>query len=385
MMTLSRPISGYSAEQLISKLAAARTQLRALIGCLPDTGWLGPHAAHLNPPLWEYGHIVWFQERWCVRARPDGLYAPSLLANADALYDSSTVPHDTRWSLPLLDAAAVDDYAGRVADAIAARLRTELDNTLAYYVELCLYHELMHVEAWWMAFQDLGYAPPRPLPSVTLPASQRLTFAESKISLGSTPDAGFIFDNEKWQHSVHAPAFDIDATLVRQGDFLEFVESGSYQHRAHWSAAGWAWRSANEVEHPVYWRKQQGAWQVRQFDQWQPLKPDTPLLHVNLYEAEAYAAWAGRQLPSAAQWLRAAQSPEFLWGQAWEWLREPFAPYPGFAPDPYQDYAQPWFYTHWELRGGGPVTDPQLKRPGFRNFYLPHRRDVFSGFRTVSC
>ncbi len=384
MMTLTRPISGFSAEQLIGKLAAARTQLQALIDCLPDGGWLGPKAGHLNPPLWEYGHIVWFQERWCLRAQGDSSLAPSLLANADALYDSSAVPHDTRWDLPLLDTPAVNDYARRVADAIAARLRSELNHALAYYAELCVYHELMHIEAWWMAFQNLGYTPPKALTPLALPPSQRLAFAESEIALGSTSDQGFIFDNEKWQHNVHVPAFDIDATLVRQRDFLGFIESGGYQHRAHWSEAGWDWRSANQAEHPVYWRKQQGAWQIRQFDQWQPLNPDAPLLHVNLFEAEAYAAWSGRQLPSAAQWLRAAQSPAFLWGQAWEWLREPFAPYPGFAPDPYQDYAQPWFHTHWELRGGGPVTEPQLKRTGFRNFYLPHRRDAFSGFRTVS-
>ena len=284
-------MSGYSADQLISKLAAARIQLRALIDCLPEPGWLGPQAANLNPPLWEYGHIVWFQERWCLRTQPDGNYAPSLLANADTLYDSSTVPHDTRWGLPLLGMMAVDEYARRVADAIASRLRTELNNELAYYAELCLYHELMHIEAWWMAFQDLGYAPPTPLASVALPRPLRLTFAESEIALGSKPDAGFIFDNEKWQHSVGVPAFDIDATLVRQSDFQEFVESGGYHRHAHWSEAGWTWRNANHVEHPVYWRKQQGIWQVRQFDQWHILQADAPLLHVNLFEAEAYAAW----------------------------------------------------------------------------------------------
>ena len=382
--TLSRPVSHYSADQLIAKLAHARDQLRALIHCLPDAGWLGPRAAHLNPPLWEYGHIVWFQEHWCLRARPDDSYAASLLANADALYDSSTVPHDSRWGLPLLQAAAVDDYANRVTDAIAARLRSGLDNDLAYYAELCLYHELMHIEAWWMAFQDLGYAPPRPLASPPNKPCPRLAFAEGEVSLGSTSDEGFIFDNEKWRHSVQVGAFDIDATPMHQGGFQAFVESGGYQQRAAWSEAGWTWREANQVIHPVYWRKQNSVWQVRRFDQWQPLNPDATLLHVNHFEAEACAAWLGRQLPTAAQWVRATQSPAFHWGQAWEWLRDPFAPYPGFAPDPYQDYAQPWFHTHWELRGGGPVTDAQLKRPGFRNFYLPHRRDAFSGFRTVS-
>ena len=95
-MNPTRPVSGYSADQFIDKLAHARGQLRALIDCLPDGAWLGPRAGHLNPPLWEYGHIVWFQERWCLRARPDGSFSPSLQAAADALYDSSSVPHDSR-------------------------------------------------------------------------------------------------------------------------------------------------------------------------------------------------------------------------------------------------------------------------------------------------
>ncbi len=383
-MPIIRPISNYTPDQLIEKLVQARNNLRALISCLPDLGWLGPNATYLNPPLWEYGHIVWFQERWCLRTQPDGRLTESLLTNADALYDSSTVPHDTRWGLPLLKPAAVDDYATQVADEIAKRLHNDWNNELAYYAELCLYHELMHVEAWWMAFQDLGYAPPT-LPMLTHAApQQRLAFAEAEVALGSTPDNGFIFDNEKWQHAVHVFTFDIDASPVTEGGFVEFIETGGYQHRESWSDAGWAWRTASASQHPVYWRKKKGVWQVRRFNEWQPFSSQTPMLHINQFEAEACAAWLGRQLPTAAQWLRATQSTEFHWGQVWEWLREPFAPYPGFAPDPYQDYAAPWFHTHWELRGGGPVTDPQLKRPGFRNFYLPQRRDAFSGFRTVS-
>jgi EgtB-related family protein len=123
---------------------------------------------------------------------------------------------------------------------------------------------------------------------------------------------------------------------------------------------------------------------VRRFDRWLPLSEARPVLHVNRFEAEACAAWMGRRLPAAAQWVCATTHPDFHWGMAWEWLRDPFVPYPGFAPDPYEDYSRPWFHTHGELRGGGPATDPALKRPGFRNFYLPHRRDPFAGFRTAS-
>ena len=250
-MNMIRPVSGYTAEQLIDKLAQARGQLRALIACLPDGGWLGPRAEHLNPPLWEYGHIVWFQEHWCLRARPDGSYAPPLTAGADALYDSSTVAHDSRWDLPLPEPVVLDDYAGRVLDAVAARLRGAFSDELAYFAELCLYHELMHIEAWWMAFQCLGYAPPARFDVAGDPPGQRLVFAGGEVELGSGPDTGFIFDNEKWRHAAPVPAFDIDAAPVSQGTFLEFVESGGYQRSLGWSEAGWAWRTAAGASHPV--------------------------------------------------------------------------------------------------------------------------------------
>jgi gamma-glutamyl hercynylcysteine S-oxide synthase len=382
-MNPTRPVSGYTPDQLIDRLAQARSQLHALIGCLSDGGWLGPRAEHLNPPLWEYGHIVWFQERWCLRARPDGGLGPSLLYGADALYDSSSVPHDTRWDLPLPDPAAVDAYAARVADAVSARLRGEFSGELAYFAELSLYHELMHIEAWWMAFQNLGYAPPRSLVLEAVAPVQRLAFAAGEVVLGSGPDEGFIFDNEKWRHPARIPAFDIDACPVSETAFAEFVDAGGYRRRDDWSAEGLAWRDASGAHHPLYWRQAAGDWQVRRFDRWAPLGETVPLLHVNRFEAEAFAAWMGRRLPTAAQWLRAAAHPEFLRGMAWEWLNDPFTPYPGFAPDPYRDYSEPWFHTHGELRGGGPVTDASLKRPGFRNFYLPHRRDPFAGFRTA--
>ncbi|MHB1215736.1 MAG: selenoneine synthase SenA [Thiobacillus sp.] len=383
-MNRTRPISRHTADQLITGLAQARGRLRALIDCLPADAWLGPHAGHLNPPLWEYGHIVWFQERWCLRARRDGHFADSLLAGADTLYDSSSVAHVSRWDLPLLESAAVDDYAARVADAVAVRLRSEFNDEIAYFAELCRYHELMHVEAWWMAFQDRGYAPPARPDIAGTRSEQRLAFAGGEVELGSGADAGFIFDNEKWRHTVAVPAFDIDACPVSETAFAEFVDAGGYRNRAGWSDEGWAWRQASGAQHPLYWRWQHGGWQVRRFDRWAPLSADAPMLHVNRYEAEACAAWRGRSLPAAGQWLRAVGQPAFRWGTVWEWLREPFVPYPGFTPDPYQEYSQPWFHTHWELRGGGPVTDPSLKRPGFRNFYLPHRRDPFAGFRTAS-
>lgn len=377
-------VSAHTPHQRIERLAAVRARLRALIDCLPADGWLGPIADHLNPPLWEVGHIVWFQERWCLRAQPDGTLAPSLLRGADDCYDSSAVPHDSRWGLPLLSPTEVDDYAAQVAAAIAARLQRECDNALAYYAELSALHELMHIEAWWMAFQNLGYAPPSAPPVIALPAqATRLRFAAADVSLGADPDAGFIFDNEKWRHSVHVPAFDIDAAPVSETQFAAFVDAGGYQQRALWSEAGWHWRTQHAAAHPLYWRAHGSGWEVRRFAHWQSLAADTAMLHVNRFEAEACATWLGRRLPSAAEWQRATADASFAWGHAWEWTRDAFAPYPGFAPDPYQDYSQPWFHSHGELRGGCPLTDTAIRQIGFRNFYLPGRRDPFAGFRTV--
>ena len=386
-MKMTRPVSPYSAEQLIDALTQAREQLRALMACLPAEHLVGPCEEYLNPPLWEVGHIVWFQERWCLREQPDGRLLDSLLAGADALYDSSAVAHETRWNLPLLPPAAWDDYGQQVASAVTARLRNAFNPELAYFAELSLLHELMHIEAWWMAFQNLGLAPPANLATpAALPAPHpgRLLLSEGAVTLGSGENEGFIFDNEKWRHTVLVPAFDIDAALVSETTFAAFVDAGGYLDSAGWSESGWVWRMNSGATHPVYWRKLDGQWRVRRFKHESPLRADVPMCHINQFEAEACAAWLGRRLPTAGQWLRATALPDFSWGHDWEWLGESFAPYPGFSADPYTDYSEPWFHSHAELRGAGPYTNALLKRPGFRNFYLPHRRDVFAGFRTVS-
>lgn len=385
------PHSGHNGHELAQRLDAARRQLDAFTQALPADGWLGPRAEHLNPPLWEYGHIVWFQERWCLRWRPDSGLAPSRLAGSDDLYESSRVAHDRRWDLALAEPDRVRDYGREVLAAVIRRLRDEPGPRLSYLAELALYHELMHLEAWWMAWQALGHA----LPAQELPAAQtaplagaerppaQLAFAAGEAMLGSTAGAGFIFDNEKWAHPVPVAAFEMDARPASEMDYLAFVADGGYARPALWSPQGRAWLATSQARHPLYWRPGEGGWQVREFARWRPLDPARPLRHVNRHEAEAYAAWRGRRLPLAGEWLRARDHSDWVAPRAWEWLAEPFLPYPGFSPDPYADYSQPWFGSHGELRGGGPFTDPALARPGYRNFYLPHRRDPFAGLRTA--
>ena len=252
--------------------------------------------------------------------------------------------------------------------------------------------------------------------------------------MGSTPDRPFVFDNEQWAHPVTLGPFRAARTAVSNAQFAAFVEDNGYHRRELWTDEGWRWRDNAQAEQPAYWRRQAGgAWLRRNFDIWIPLEERLPVVHVNWYEADAYCRWAGRRLLTEAEWEMAAGTapacgePDvsqhkrlFPWGDepptaeranldwramgcvpvdalpagdsafgcrqmignVWEWTASDFGPYPGFSPGPYKEYSAPWFGGHKVLRGGCWVTRSGLIRNTYRNFYQPHRRDVWAGFRT---
>jgi EgtB-related family protein len=185
---------------------------------------------------------------------------------------------------------------------------------------------------------------------------------------------------------VRVAPFAIDATPLRAADFARFVDAGGYDDPRWWPGPAGAWRARQRGSHPERWRRgADGGWQTRWFDRWQPLDPEAPLVHVSAWEAEAYCRWAGRRLPSAAEWELAAGDPRFAWGRSvWEWTADAFLPYPGFVAGPYADYSRPWFGDHRELRGGSFATHPRLHDAAYRNFFVADRSDVFAGFRTAA-
>lgn len=415
-----------SPKALAAALAASREYTLSLYAHLDEARQRFPRIAIVNLPRWELGHIGWFQEFWCRRYRPDdrdGRRTPSHIADADAWWNSRDVPHATRWTLPLPPWPVIQDYLARtLADTLADLARRNDGDT--YFHELALLHEDMHGEALLMTLQTLSLPAPPTLPPApaatgvaTVPPVDDCFVAGGDWLLGAAPDevhARFVFDNEKWAHPVVVAPFAIASRCVTEGEFAVFVAAGGYRRRDLWSDEGARWLDGCDRDAPAYWRRGPDGWEVRRFDRWRPLQPDLPVVHVNRYEAEAWCRLHGRRLPTEAEWDCAARTtatlpadaanldgvhggplpvrseaggglrPQRMLGDAWEWTASAFVPFPGFAPDPYAEYSQPWFGDHAVIRGGAWTTRSRLVHPGFRNFYLPSRHDAFVGFRSCA-
>ena len=342
-----------------------------------------PCEPELNRPLWELGHIGWFQEWWIGRNEqrdrgaecdPTHPRKPSRLPDADSLYDSSAVPHARRWELHLPDLARTRRYLDAVlAESLAILNEAGGDDRALYFWRLVLYHEQMHNEAMAYMAQSQGIALPGELVRHrrTAPAGEAAPDAVSigipaqRWTLGS-PLPGFAFDNEIGPHAVELAAFHIDARPVCWDRYLPFVQQTG--HRL-----------------PPYVRQHSGQWQSCAYGRWETLNLETPAVHVSWTDAHAWCRWAGRQLPTEAQWECAVHTqPALHWGAVWEWTDSVFEPYPGFVAHPYRDYSAPWFGSRKVLRGACLASAQEMVNARYRNFFPPERRDIFAGFRTVS-
>jgi len=432
-------------ELIASQAQDAHERTMNLIDGLSAEQLKGPQLPIVNPLLWEIGHAAYFSEYWILRQH---LKQAPFFANADSLYDSMTIAHDDRWSLPLPTIEKTRAYLQNVLDRIQACLVEDKDSVRDYLAQYAVFHQDMHNEAYTYTRQTLNY----PAPHLAKPdthisnALSESEQGEDKLStdvkipagtfmLGATQQDGFIFDNEKWAHPVEITPFSIARTAVSNADYLLFVEAGGYAKRDYWDDEGWEWLQQSQLQYPVYWRPVTNGWQIKQFDRWSTLPMNAALIHVCWYEAQAYCRWAGRRLPTEAEWEVAASaepsadglslSPvkrHYPWGDdipqaelanldgfalgtldvtayasgdsafgcrqmignVWEWTQSTFRPYPGFEPDMYQDYSQPLFGKTKVLRGGSWATRARMIRNSWRNYYGPERNDVLAGFRTCA-
>jgi iron(II)-dependent oxidoreductase len=415
-------------------LDARRVELELLDG-LTDDQMLGTPGHFLEPPIWEMGHVGWFQEYWIGR-HLDG--AGPLRPGSDEIYDSFNVSYTRRWDHRYPSRRQTLDDIAEILRRSVARLESATPGAgEAYVYTLAAHHEDMHAENLTLILQTLGYGQPALVrggpatpPALGDALPRDVAVPGGTFALGASPDEPFVFDNEQWAHPVEVAPFRIAATPVTNAEFQAFVDADGYRRRELWGRRGWDWRRRAGAEQPIFWvRGDDRRWYERRFDAVAALAPWHPVVHVNWYEAQAYCRWAGRRLPTEAEWEMAAtldpatgRKRRFPWGDepptperanldfraggtvdvrafgagdspvgcrqmignVWEWVEDTFEPYPGFVCGPYREYSQPYFGQKKVLRGGCWATRSRLIRSTWRNFYMRHRRNIFAGFRTVA-
>lgn len=434
MGRLILPRVDITAEELATWAVDGVERVLAHVTDLTDDQLVAPLLPTINPLLWEIGHIAWFQELFVLR-RACG-HDP-ILPFGDAIYDSGAIPHDTRWRLRLPSREDTIDYVRtvgqRVADVVTDRDTSDVARHFARYT---VHHHDTHSEALTYTRQTLGLPLP-PLPGLTdadvdfgvaddnWPGDVRL--GGGRFLLGGMMGDPFVYDNEKWAHPVDVEPFAMAKVPVTQGEFADFVEDGGYTTPHLWSDNG-RWLAATGARHPLYWRHgADGGWQRRHFDTWVPLEPDHPVHFVSWWEADAFARWAGRRLPTEAEWEFAAcsgarhkstypwgdelpkphqaatdwlgkgtvpvgvcaagetqEGVRHLIGNVWEWTATDFYGYPNFERDAYGENSQQFFGERKVLRGGGWATRGRYLRNTMRNYFTHERQDVIAGFRTCA-
>ena len=422
-------------ERIAVDLDRARRRTQVLTDAVDDQDLVAQHSPLMSPLVWDLAHVGNQEELWLLR--DVGGREPILPPTVDQLYDAFQHPRADRPTLPLLDPGQsrryVSDVRGRVLDLleqVPLDGRPLLENGFAF--GMIVQHEQQHDETMLATHQLrrgepvlAAPAPPRATPPTTsLPAD--VLVPAGAFTMGTSTDA-WALDNERPAHQVELPAYRIDTVPVSNGDYLRFMRAGGYEDERWWTPAGWAHRSNAGLLAPLFWSRDGSDWVRRRFGYLEAVPLDEPVVHVSWFEADAYARWAGRRLPTEAEWEKAARfdpvtgrSRRYPWGDedpsdrvanlgqrhlqpapvgsypagasplgvrqlvgdVWEWTSSDFHGYPGFRAWPYREYSEVFFGGEYKmLRGGSFATDAAACRGTFRNWDYPVRRQIFAGFR----
>jgi iron(II)-dependent oxidoreductase len=417
---------------IAADLERARARTVLLTDAVDDDDLTRQHSPLMSPLVWDLAHVGNQEELWLVR---DVGGRDPLRQDIDELYDAFKHSRRDRPGLPLLDPAEARAYTAQVRDKVfdvldRARFGPEsrlLDGGFAF--GMIVQHEQQHDETMLATHQLRAGAPvltAPPPPRARQAVSGEVLLEAGRFTMGTDTEP-WALDNERPAHPVDVPAFWIDTALITNGDYLAFMDAGGYDDPRWWSERGWAHRQSSGLEAPLHWIRDSGGWLHRRFGRVTPVAPDEPVVHVCYFEAEAYAAWAGKRLPTEAEWEKAARwdpsagrSRRYPWGDdppearhanlgqrhlgpapagaypdgaspqgvhqligdVWEWTSSGFHGYPGFSAFPYREYSEVFFGGDYRvLRGGSFGTDTAACRGTFRNWDHPIRRQIFSGFR----
>ncbi len=357
-------------DRIACELQIARERTLRLLEPLSDDELVRQYSPLMSPLVWDLAHIGHFEELWLLR-RLAG--AAPIYPTSDDVYDAFEHPREERPSLALLDPATGRAYLAEVRARVLNVLQgIELDVSDpllrgGFVFGLVAQHEQQHVETMLQTLQLSGLVHEGGGPARVGPArlgpGEDVPVAGGRCALGG--DHPWAYDNERPVHEVELPAFRIGSTPVTNGEYAAFLADG-----------GWH-------EPPLGWERDGDLWLVRRFGRLEPIAADEPVQHVSWNEADAFARWAGRRLPTEAEWEHAA-SLGLLGsvGEVWEWTASDFSAYPGFEAFPYREYSEVFFGPEYKvLRGSSWATHPTVARPSFRNWDLPIRRQIFAGFR----
>jgi iron(II)-dependent oxidoreductase len=367
-----------SKEAIADRLAQARRRTYELVEPLGDEQLNRVYSPILSPLAWDLGHIANFEELWLVQAV--GGREP-LRGELGRFYDAIENPRKTRGELPILRDAELRSYLADVRErSLEVLEEVEIDAGAedpllreGFVYEMLIAHELQHQETMLQLLQMVdGYELPARFTPADAPGPGTIHIAGGEYEIGAPP-TGFAYDNERPRHTVELAPFEIDRAPVTNGAYVAYIE-------------------ATGAEPPLYWERDgSGGWLSTAMGRRVPIDLDHPVIHVSWREADAFARWAGRRLPSEQEWEAAALaaragSDAALGlagvGQVWEWTSSDFLAYPGFEAFPYREYSEVFFGdTYKVLRGGSWATAPEVMRPSFRNWDLPQRRQIFAGFR----
>jgi gamma-glutamyl hercynylcysteine S-oxide synthase len=382
-------------------LEEARRRTLQLVEPLSDDELNRVYSPILSPLAWDLGHIANFEELWLVQTV--GGRDP-LHGELGRFYDAIENPRATRNELPILRGddlrSYLEDVRSRTLEVLSEVDLESNDDPLlagAFVYELLLAHEHQHTETMLQLIQMIdGYqpvevvSPPEPDPDAA-GAPEMVPVEGGEVEIGAGPE-GFAYDNERPRHVVELDPFWIDRTPVTNAAYAEFVRDTG-------------------AEPPMYWERDGERWITTAMGCREPVDPACPVVHVSWHEADAFARWAGKRLPTEFEWEAAARGVDtehanldqlafgcarvgayadgasdcgaiHMLGDVWEWTSSDFLAYPGFEAFPYREYSEVFFGdTYKVLRGGAWAARRNVVRPTFRNWDLPERRQIFAGLR----